>query len=84
VRGVAFTAEDRLRAAVIETLMTALAADIGALSRAHGFPEAHLDGAFAAIDALAADGLADRSGRLVTIPAEARLFMRTVAACFDA
>jgi oxygen-independent coproporphyrinogen-3 oxidase len=64
--------------------MTALAADIGALSRAHGFPEAHLDGAFAAIDALAADGLAERSGRLVTIPAEARLFMRTVAACFDA
>ncbi len=84
VRGVAFTAEDRLRAAVIETLMTALAADIGALSRAYGFPDAHLDGAFAAIDALAADGLAARSGRLVSIPPEARLFMRTVAARFDA
>ena len=84
VRGVAFTAEDRLRAAVIERLMTALAADTGALCRAHGFPEAHLDAAFAAVDALAADGLAERSGRVVSIPAEARLFMRTVAACFDA
>lgn len=84
VRGVAFAAEDRLRAAVIETLMTALAADTGALCRAHGFPDAHLDGAFAAIDALAADGLAERSGRIVSIPPEARLFMRTVAACFDA
>ncbi len=64
--------------------MTSLAADTGALCRARAFPEAHLDGAFAAIDALAADGLAERSGRLVSIPAEARLFMRTVAACFDA
>jgi oxygen-independent coproporphyrinogen-3 oxidase len=84
VRGVAFTPEDRLRAAVIERLMTALAAETGALCRAHGFPEAYLDGAFAAIDALAGDGLAERSGRLVSIPSEARLFMRTVAACFDA
>jgi oxygen-independent coproporphyrinogen-3 oxidase len=83
-RGVPLTSEDRLRAAAIEKLMTALAADTGALCRAHGFPEAHLDGAFAAIDALAADGLVERSGRLVAIPAEARLFMRTVAACFDA
>jgi oxygen-independent coproporphyrinogen-3 oxidase len=64
--------------------MTALVADTGALCRAHGFPEAHLDGAFATIDALAADGLAERSGRIVSIPAEARLFMRSVAACFDA
>ena len=84
VRGVALTAEDRLRAAAIETLMTALAVDTGALCRAHGFPEAYLDAAFAAVDALAADGLAERSGRIVSIPPEARLFMRTVAACFDA
>ena len=83
-RGVAFAAEDRLRAAAIEKLMTALAADTGALCRAHGYPEAHLDAAFAAVDALAADGLAERRGRIVSIPAEARLFMRTVAACFDA
>lgn len=83
-RGIAFTSEDRLRAAVIEKLMTALAADTGALCRAHGLPEAHLDGAFASVDALAADGLAERRGRVVSIPPEARLFMRTVAACFDA
>ena len=83
-RGIAFAPEDRLRAAVIEKLMTALAADTGALCRAHGYPEAHLDGAFAAVDALAADGVAERSGRIVAIPPEARLFMRTVAACFDA
>lgn len=83
-RGIAFAPEDRLRAAVIEKLMTALAADTGALCRAHGYPEAHLDGAFAAVDALAADGLAERHGRVVSIPPEARLFMRAVAACFDA
>ncbi len=83
-RGIAFTAEDRLRAAVIETLMTALSADVGALCRAHGFGASYLDGAFAAVDALAADGLAERHARVVSIPAEARLFMRNVAVCFDA
>jgi oxygen-independent coproporphyrinogen-3 oxidase len=84
VRGVALTAEDRLRAAVIERLMTALQANVGALCRAHGFAAAHLDAALAAVDPLADDGLAERRGRIVSIPEEARLFMRTVAACFDA
>jgi oxygen-independent coproporphyrinogen-3 oxidase len=84
VRGLAVSAEDRLRGAVIERLMTALRADVGALCRAHGFAESHLDGAFAALDALATDGLAERQGRTVVIPPEARLLMRTVAACFDA
>jgi oxygen-independent coproporphyrinogen-3 oxidase len=84
VRGIALTPEDRLRAAAIERLMTALRLDVGALSRAHGFAESHLDEAFPAIDALAADGLCERADRVVTIPSEARLLMRTVAACFDA
>lgn len=84
VRGIAFAPEDRLRAAAIEQLMTALSLDAGALCRAHGFAESHLDAAFPALDALAADGLCEREGRVVTIPAESRLFMRTVAACFDA
>jgi oxygen-independent coproporphyrinogen-3 oxidase len=84
VRGLAVSAEDRLRGAVIERLMTAMHADVGALCRAHGFAESHLDDAFAALDALAADGIVERRGRVVTIPPEARLLMRTVAACFDA
>ena len=83
-RGLALTTEDRLRGAVIERLMTAMHADVGALCRAHGFTESHLDDAFAAVDVLAAHGIAERQGRLVAILPEARLLMRTVAACFDA
>jgi oxygen-independent coproporphyrinogen-3 oxidase len=84
VRGFALAPEDRLRAVVIERLMTALCADTGALCRAHGFAASHLDAAFPSVDALAADGIAERQGRVVAIPPEARLLMRTVAACFDA
>jgi len=83
-RGIALTAEDRLRAAAIERLMTTLTLDTGALCRAKGFAESALDAAVQGAEALAADGLCAVAGRRVTIPADARSMMRTVAACFDA
>src|SRR6185503_119024 len=55
VRGIALSAEDRLRAAVIEKLMTALSVDVGAVCQARGFAPSHLDAACAALDPLAAD-----------------------------
>jgi oxygen-independent coproporphyrinogen-3 oxidase len=84
VRGLRLTREDRLRAAVIERLMTAMAVDVGAICRAHGFAESHLDAAIGQMATPASDGLVSLAGRRATIPPEARLLMRTVAACFDA
>ncbi len=83
-RRLAVTAEDELRAAVIERLMCDLEADVGALCIAHGFDVAALDGALAEAAALQADGLCRVEGRVVRIPAGAWRMMRVTAACFDA
>jgi oxygen-independent coproporphyrinogen-3 oxidase len=83
-RGYAFAPEDRLRAAVIERLMCDLSVDVGATCRATGFSVDHLDAALERVAGLAPDGLAVVDARRVSIPDAARLFMRNVAACFDA
>ena len=78
------TAEDELRAAVIERLMCDLTVDVAEVCRAHGFADASLDGAIVAAGRLQADGLCVVAGRTLRIPAEAHRVMRVVAACFDA
>lgn len=82
-RGIAVTAEDRLRRDVIERLMCDLAVDLDAACARHGFAP----GTFAAdVDGLAdlvADGLAEVSGAVVTVPEAARAFTRVVCARFD-
>lgn len=83
-RGAAVTAEDDLRAAVIERLMCDLAADVGALCRDHGFDPGALDEAIASAVVLQADGLCRIEGRRITIAADAWRLMRVVAGCFDA
>lgn len=83
-RRLAVTAEDELRAAVIERLMCDLAVDVDALCRDHGFDPSTLDGAVAAAAALQSGGLCEVDGRRIPIPADASRVMRVVAACFDA
>ena len=83
-RRLAVTAEDGLRAAVIERLMCDLAVDVGRLCRDHGFDPSTLDEAVAAAAALQADGLCQAEGRRIRIPSDAARVMRVVAACFDA
>ena len=77
------TAEDDLRAAVIERLMCDLAVDVGAFCIAHGFDVTALDAPIQAASALQDDGLCQVAGRRIRIPAEASRLMRVVAACFD-
>jgi oxygen-independent coproporphyrinogen-3 oxidase len=83
-RAVRISAEDRLRATVIEQLMCALEADVGALCRAAGQPENALDACLDAAAELEADGLCRREGRLLRVPHGARLLVRAAAALFDA
>jgi oxygen-independent coproporphyrinogen-3 oxidase len=78
------TAEDELRAAVIEQLMCNLRVDVGAVCREHGFAVETLDEAVAAAAGLQACGLAEVRGRTVRVPEQARRMMRVAASCFDA
>lgn len=84
VKGYALTPDDRLRADLIERVMCDFAVDVGAVCRAHGRdPEAFL-ATLARLPALVADGLVIRDGEVLAIPEEARIFVRNVAAGFDA
>lgn len=72
-RGIAVTAEDTRRAQIISEIMCYLEADVSA------FPDA-----LPRLEELAADGLVKLNGTRLTVPAEHRLFCRTVAQAFDA
>jgi len=83
-RGVALTAEDRLRRAVIERLLCDFAADVPALAAAHGLPAPTLADAADALAPLAADGLVVQRDGCLAITECGRPFARVVAAAFDA
>lgn len=77
------SAEDRLRAAVIERLMCDLAVDVEAICVEHGFAPDALDEGVRQAAAAARDGLCTVQRRRIAIPEEGRRLMRVVAACFD-
>jgi oxygen-independent coproporphyrinogen-3 oxidase len=84
VRGVAPTEDDRLRGAMIERLMCDLALDIGAVCRENGARPQRFAEALPRLDAMAADGLLTREGWRISVTAVGRVFLRTIAAVFDA
>lgn len=83
-RGVGVAHEDRLRREVISRLMCDMRVDFGEIALGHGETIDHLDDCLPALEALAADGLCVVQAREVVVPAEARMFLRTVAQSFDA
>ncbi len=84
VRGRALTREDRLRALIIERLMCELRVDLAEICRAHCVNTDRFAAEFRQLDDLADDGLVDRVGSTITIPEQARPFVRIVCAVFDA
>ena len=78
------SAEDRVRAAVIERLMCDLTVDVAAVCAANGYPSHFLDGCIETARELEADGLCVVLGRRVTVPEDNRRLVRVTAACFDA
>jgi oxygen-independent coproporphyrinogen-3 oxidase len=78
------TAEDRLRADVIERLMCDFRADVGALCAAHGFDPEYLLKGNNALEALERDGLVRRVDAVVWVDHRHRFVVRAVAAAFDA
>ena len=84
VRGVALTADDRLRRDLIERLMCDLDVDVVGLAAAHGADPALLVAALAGLAPFEADGLAHWDGARLTVSEKGRPFVRSIAALFDA
>ncbi len=82
-RGLALTAEDRLRRDLIERLMCDLTVDLEPITARHGAAADHFDTALAGLAGLAADGLVTIAGRRITVPESARPLVRLAAAAFD-
>jgi oxygen-independent coproporphyrinogen-3 oxidase len=83
-RGIALTADDRLRRSVIEEIMCRGDADLAAIAERHGRdPDALMDAA-PALRQLMADGLITWTGHHVAITERGRPYLRHLAAAFDA
>lgn len=82
-RGVALTAEDRLRRAVIEQIMCQHQVDLREVAAAHGADPASLMDAAPVLQEMARDGLVEWDGYRVTVTAEGRPLVRSVASAFD-
>lgn len=77
-RGLALSADDRLRAGIIERLMCDLSVDLDAVAG-----DADFSAELSALQPLVDDGVVHIDGRRVTITARGRPFVRLVAAGFD-
>ncbi len=84
VRGKELSADDRLRAEIIETLMTTLHVDIGEVATRHGSDAAAFAPTFDALQDLVRDGLVTTDGSTIDVTATGRPFVRLAAAAFDA
>jgi len=83
-RGLHCTPEDRMRAEIIERLMCDLAVDYAAIAAAHGFPDTVFAGIHERLAACREAGIAELGEGSVRVPEDSRLFLRSVAAAFDA
>jgi oxygen-independent coproporphyrinogen III oxidase len=82
-RGIAITADDRLRREVIEQIMCRLNADLVAIAATHGANPAALLKAAPRLASMRDDGLIRWNGRVVEVTQAGRPFVRSVAAAFD-
>lgn len=84
VRGYRLTAEDRLRAEIIERLMCDFEANIEAIAARHGADPASLTSDNEALAGLMNEGIAEVDGGWVRVRAANRSLVRSVASAFDA
>ncbi len=84
VKGKAFTADDLLRADIIEQLMCYYSVDLEAVCRTHAVSIDTLVEARSMLMDLAGDGLVTFEGPVVKVAPDAKPFVRVVASAFDA
>jgi oxygen-independent coproporphyrinogen-3 oxidase len=83
-RGYALTADDRLRAEIIERIMCDFAVDLEPICIRHGsMPDLMLQSAPRLRD-LVSDGVVRLDGSTLEVPEDSRFLVRSVAAAFDA
>ncbi len=82
-KGYALTADDRVRADVIERLMCDFRVDLASVCRAHDAEPRALLRSSPRLQALADDGVVRLDGSVVSVPDEARLLVRSAASAFD-
>ncbi len=82
-RGVALSADDRLRRAVIESIMCELEVDLAAQAGVFGADPAPLLADAQALAGFQADGLVTWDGTRIEVTEAGRPFVRNVAALFD-
>ena len=83
-RGYRLTAEDRMRAEIIERLMCDFHVDVATIAARHGFDPAGLFEGNTRLAALEQDGAIGIIGGTVTVRQGHRFIIRAVAAAFDA
>lgn len=83
VRGCQRTADDRLRAEIIERVLCQGMVDLEQTAQRHAAPPSRLAAALPIIDSLAATGILDRSGWTIRITPPGRPYARLAAAAFD-
>ena len=82
-KGIAFSGEDRLRAAIIERLMCDMAVDLDAVAKHFAPQRPDFAEELAKLDALAGEGLIEIEGSRIRVKEEARPALRIVCAVFD-
>jgi oxygen-independent coproporphyrinogen-3 oxidase len=84
-RGLALSADDRLRAAVIAQLMCQDVIDIAAIEQRHGIDfAAYFRADLERLEPHLADGLVRREAARIAVTPAGRLLLRSIAMCFDA
>ncbi|MDJ0981609.1 MAG: coproporphyrinogen III oxidase, partial [Kiloniellales bacterium] len=83
VRGCRLSEDDRLRRAVIETLMCRLKVDLAGLCAGFDADPADFTEEVAALDSMAADGLVEIDGDEIRVTEAGRPLVRSAAAVFD-
>ncbi len=84
VKGIALSADDLLRAAVIERLMCDLGADLDALAHLAGErADTYFSDELASLAPLAREGLLEIEGARIRVTENGRPFVRVIASAFD-
>lgn len=84
VRGLEMDQDDRARAAIIMSIMTAYEVDVSKVAADFGVAIEPLRACYPQLTELEEDGVASREGDLVKVTKDGRALVRLVAAAFDA
>lgn len=82
-KGFVLSAEDVLRANIIEQLMCYFTIDVGELCKQHGFSPDFVDRSLEKVRSMEKDGIVETDGTVVRVSDRGQYFVRSICACFD-